>query len=115
MDFVLPELLSARSVLVRKQRSSLSWTTDFFVRPWEIYGNGRTIEVQGQVKTYQEVRRQLYENIVDEALFVSRASEGAVSAEWIMAQPIFIRKKYVESFTRELKDREKKLAMKTRS
>lgn len=54
----------------------------------------------------------MYENIVDEALFVSRASEGAVSAEWLMEQPIFIRKKYVQSFTKELKEREK--ALKTR-
>lgn len=58
------------------------------------------------MKTYQEVRQRLYENIVDEALFVSRASEGAVSAEWIMSQPVFIRKKYVASFTEELKKRE---------
>jgi len=42
-------------------------------------------------------------------MFISRASEGAVSLEWIMDQPIFIRKKYVESFTKEMKEREKKL------
>ena len=53
-----------------------------------------------------ELRQQLYENIVDEALFISRASEGAVSTDWIMQQPIFIRKKYVESFNKELKERE---------
>lgn len=58
----------------------------------------------------QEVRQRLYENIIDEALFVSRASEGAVSAEWLMNQPIFIRKKYVDSFTKELKDRERRLS-----
>lgn len=51
----------------------------------------------------------MYENIVDETLFIARASEGAVSAEWIMQQPIFIRKKYVESFTKELKEREARL------
>lgn len=62
------------------------------------------------MKTHQEVRQQLYENIVDEALFISRASEGAVSAEWIMEQPVFIRKKYVDSFTKELKEREKSLS-----
>ena len=83
--------------------------TDFFVRPWELYGNGSTIEIQGQKKTYEEVRHQLYENIIDETLFISRASEGSVSAEWIMKQPIFIRKKYVDMFEKELKDREKKL------
>lgn len=49
----------------------------------------------------------MYENIIDESLFISRASEGAVSAEWIMSQPIFIRKKYVEAFRKELKEREK--------
>lgn len=63
--------------------------------------------MQGKPKTYQEVRQQLYENITDEALFISRASEGAVSTEWIMEQPIFIRKKYVEAFSKELKEREK--------
>lgn len=65
--------------------------------------------MNGQIKTYQEIRQELYERIVDEALFVSRASEGAVSAEWLMDQPIFIRKKYVESFTKELKEREQAL------
>jgi hypothetical protein len=49
----------------------------------------------------------MYENIIDETLFISRASEGAVSAEWLMQQPIFIRKKYVETFTREMKERER--------
>ena len=65
--------------------------------------------MQGKTKTFQEVRQNLYENIIDEALFVSRASEGAVSAEWLMDQPIFIRKKYVDSFVKELKEREKSL------
>lgn len=55
----------------------------------------------------------MYENIIDETLFISRASEGAVSAEWIMNQPIFVRKKYVESFTKELKEREKAIKQKT--
>ena len=51
----------------------------------------------------------MYENIIDETLFISRASEGAVSAEWLMEQPIFIRKKYVETFTKELEQRKKTL------
>ena len=67
------------------------------------------IDVQGTMKTPQEVRQQLYENIIDESMFVARASEGAVSLDWIMNQPIFIRKKYLESFTKELKEREAKL------
>lgn len=61
------------------------------------------------MKTPHEVRQQLYENIIDESMFVARASEGAVSLDWIMNQPIFIRKKYVETFTKELKEREAKL------
>lgn len=83
--------------------------TDFFVRPWELYDSGEMITVQGEMKTPQEIRQQLYENIIDEALFISRASEGAVSAEWVMNEPIFIRKKYVESFTKELKERQRAL------
>ena len=85
--------------------------TAFFVRPWEISENGNQngIEVQGQMKTFQEIRQKLYENIVDEAVFVARASEGALSAEWLMQQPIFIRKKYVDSFTTELREREARL------
>jgi hypothetical protein len=42
-------------------------------------------------------------------MFIARASEGAVSMEWIMAQPISIRKKYVEQFNEELKERQKKM------
>ena len=54
----------------------------------------------------------MYENIIDETLFISRASEGSVSAEWVMQQPIFVRKKYVEQFSKELKERERKLNLK---
>lgn len=61
------------------------------------------------MKTPQEIRQKVYENIVDEAMFVARASEGAVSAEWLMSQPIFIRKKYVDQFTEELKERQERL------
>ena len=67
------------------------------------------IEINGQKKTPQQIRQQMYENIIDETLFISRASEGAVSAEWLMDQPIFVRKKYVESFEKELREREKRL------
>ena len=56
-----------------------------------------------------EVRQQAHENIIDETLFIARASEGAVSAEWVMDQPIFVRKKYVEAFQKELKEREQRL------
>ena len=84
----------------------------FFVRPWEIYETGETVEIQGKQKTLQEVRQNLYENIIDEVLFIARASEGAVSTEWMMNQPIFIRKKYLELFREEMKEREKSLAAK---
>mgnify|MGYP006972330579 FL=1 len=70
--------------------------------------------MQGTEKTFSDLRKQQYENIVDETLFIARASEGAVSADWIMSQPIFIRKKYVESFTEELKEREKMLKQRSR-
>lgn len=63
--------------------------------------------------SFSQIRKNLYESIVDEALFVSRASEGAVSAEWLMEQPVFIRKKYVKSFTEELKKREASLKKRT--
>ena len=56
-----------------------------------------------------EIRQQLYDNIIDEAMFIARASEGAVSLDWIMQQPIKIRKKYVEEFQKELKEREQRL------
>lgn len=64
------------------------------------------------MKSFQEVRQKIYENIIDETMFIARASEGAVSAEWVMKQPIFVRKKYVESFTKELKEREARLKKK---
>ena len=67
------------------------------------------IEVQGQKKTQHEVRQQLYEKIIDEAMFIARASEGAVSLQWVMDQPISIRKKYAEEFTKELKEREQRM------
>lgn len=77
--------------------------------PWTLSGNGETIEVDGKIKTFHEVRQIVYENIVDEALFIARASEGSISVEWIMSQPIFIRKKYVEMFNNELKEREARM------
>ena len=56
------------------------------------------------------MRQDRYERIVDETLFIARASEGAVSAEWVMEQPIFVRTKYVESFEKELKERQEQLS-----
>ena len=67
------------------------------------------IEIQGEKKTYLEVREKMHDNIIDEVMFISRASDGAVSADWIMSQPISVRKKYVDAFTKELQDRERRL------
>ena len=86
--------------------------TDFFVRPWEISESGEipgTVRTDDGLRTFSELRQRLYENIIDETLFIARASENAVSAEWLMDQPIFIRKKYVDAFKKEVKEREAKL------
>lgn len=55
------------------------------------------------------MRQDRYERIIDETLFIARASEGAVTADWIMEQPIFVREKYVKAFEKELKDRQREL------
>ena len=72
--------------------------TDFFVRPWEISESGNSqeqVKVDGEFKSFEDLRKRLYENIIDEMLFIARASEGAVSVDWLTTQPVFIRKKYV--------------------
>lgn len=56
-----------------------------------------------------EIRQELYERIIDEAVYIARASEGAISVEWVLEQPISVRKKYIESFNKELKDRKKQI------
>ena len=90
--------------------------TDFFVRPWEISENGKNqeqlreqVKVNGEFKSFEDLRKRLYENIIDEMLFIARASDGAVSVDWLMTQPVFIRKKYVKEFQKEIKEREAKL------
>ena len=42
-------------------------------------------------------------------MFIARATEGAVTADWVMDQPISVRKKYVKDLAKELKEREEKL------
>lgn len=69
----------------------------------------------GKIKTFSEARQALYENIIDESMFISRASEGAVSMEWIMDQPISIRKKYFDQFQKEVKERQDKINSKKMS
>ena len=55
------------------------------------------------------MRQQKYERIVDETLYVARASEGSISADWVMEQPIFIRTKYVEQLDKEMQERQKQI------
>lgn len=55
------------------------------------------------------MRQQRYERIVEETLYIARASEGAISADWVMEQPIFIRTKYVEALDKEMQERQKQL------
>ena len=61
------------------------------------------------MKSFYEMRQQRYERIVDETLYIARASEGAISADWVMQQPIFIRSKYVEQLDKEMQERQKQL------
>lgn len=55
------------------------------------------------------MRQQRYERVVEETLYIARASEGSISADWVMEQPIFIRTKYVEQLDKELKERQQQL------
>ena len=55
------------------------------------------------------MRQQKYERIIEETLYVARASEGSISADWVMEQPIFIRTKYVEQLDKEMKERQQQL------
>jgi hypothetical protein len=61
------------------------------------------------MKTFHEMRQQKYERIIEEVLYIARASEGSISADWVMQQPIFIRTKYVEQLDKEMKERQKNL------
>lgn len=65
--------------------------------------------MSGEMKTPQEIRQKLYENIIDEAMYVARGSEGSVSLDWIMEQPVFIRKKYFAQMKDEIKERNRLL------
>lgn len=69
----------------------------------------QTVKVGDELLTFQQMRQRKYERIVDETLYVARASEGAISADWVMDQPIFIRSKYVEALDKEMKERQNQL------
>ena len=64
------------------------------------------------MKTFQQMRQQRYERIIEETLYIARASEGAISADWVMEQPIFVRTKYVEELDKEMREREKQMKKK---
>ena len=63
-------------------------------------------------KSFHQMRQQKYERIVEETLYIARASEGAISADWVMQQPIFIREKYVEQLDKEMRERQQQLSKK---
>ena len=81
-----------------------------FAQPWTISGDGNTIELPtGDKKTYLEMRQDACKHIIDDMIFISRASEGAISIAWLQNQPIYIRMRCKEAMVKELKDREAKL------
>ena len=55
------------------------------------------------------MRKLQYEKIIDDIVFIARASEGSISVDWLMEQPVFVREKYVKSFQDELEKRKKEL------
>lgn len=61
------------------------------------------------MKSFYQMRQQKYERIIDETVYIARASEGAISADWVMQQPISIRLKYVEALDKEMQERQKQL------
>lgn len=63
------------------------------------------IELSGEFKSPHEIRKRLYENIIDEAMYIARGAEGAVSLDWIMNQPVFVRKKYFNEMKDEVAER----------
>lgn len=67
------------------------------------------VRVGSEMKSFHQMRQQRYERIVDETVYVARASEGAISVDWVMQQPIFVRNKYVEQLDKEMKERQKQL------
>jgi hypothetical protein len=61
------------------------------------------------MKSFHQLRQQKYERIVEETVYIARASEGAVSADWVMEQPIFVREKYVKELDEEMRERQKQM------
>lgn len=57
----------------------------------------------------------LCDEIIDEVMFISRATEGAIPPDFILSQPIRFRKRYSEALQKELEDRKKHLDEQSRS
>lgn len=102
--------LSVRSVVARRGHLLLTSMLVTFAQPWETSKHGNWIELSdGTIKTFRELRQKKYDDILDECIFIARASEGAISVEWVLSQPIFTRLRLVEDFKKELKRREEAL------
>lgn len=43
--------------------------------------------------------------------FIARASEGGISMDWLMTQPIFVRKDYYKQFQDIIKKREEEASI----
>lgn len=55
------------------------------------------------------MRQDACDRIIDECAFIARASEGAISIDWIMNQTINTRDRYVKKLNQELKEREQRM------
>lgn len=55
------------------------------------------------------MRQEAYDRIIDECAFIARASEGALSVDWVMQQSISTRIRYVKKLNQELKEREQRI------
>ena len=70
------------------------------------FNETKLIKVDGVWKSQFEVRQMECQEIIDEVVYIARASEGALTPDWLMKQPIFVRKKYFK----QMQEEQKKLA-----
>lgn len=61
--------------------------------------------VDGKWKTPLMIRQEAYESIITEVVNIARMSEGSIQPDWVMTQPIFIRK----SLYKQLKEERDKM------
>lgn len=48
--------------------------------------------------TPMEARQREYNEIIDTMVYIATASNGSVSMEWLMSQPIRVRLRYYDEF-----------------